>query len=103
MMAQGPSNGCIPVTRHIKSSRRESCFSLGIRRAVVYDVEHSLTTRMSCRWRLITSAANEIPTASGELSVDWRANRVGKLFHKAIVGHDLLICEIASFKFSAKK
>ena len=86
MMALGPSSGVIPAVRQIKVSRKESCFSSGIRRDMVNEVVHSLNTSINCLWHLITSEGNDSPTKSGGLSVDWAVKAAVNFFKDAHVG-----------------
>ena len=65
MTADGPSSGRIWTQRRIRASRRVLCRSSSIRVVAVKEVTHSRITRMSCLERLITSAANDTPTALG--------------------------------------
>ena len=68
--AGGSSSGRIWTHRRIMASRRVVCRSSSFKVMAVKEVTHSRSTSMSCRERLITSAASETPTASGGREVD---------------------------------
>ena len=55
----------------MRALRRSSCFSLWIRAVKVYEETVSLSTRINCRWRRTTSAANEMPMERGASTLDW--------------------------------
>ena len=74
MMAGGPSSGRIWTHRQIIASRRVWCRSSSNGVVAVKEITHSRSTSMSCLDRLITSAANEIPTASGGREVDYSSH-----------------------------
>ena len=68
--ASGPSSGTSSTHRRINALRMVCQRSSLTRHAVVYELAYSLTTSVSCRARLMVSAANVIPTASGEAHIE---------------------------------
>ena len=63
--AGGPSRGWQSASRRMRASLRLWCRSFSSKLVRVYELTHSLTTRISWRSRLSTSAANAVPKASG--------------------------------------
>ena len=53
----------------MRALRRSSCLSLWMRAVKVYEETVSLSTRINCRWRRATSAANEMPMDRGASSL----------------------------------
>ena len=100
--ALGPSSGWTPTISWVRASRRVSCFSSGTKQEAVKDVAHSRSTRISWRWRLITSAAKEIPTTSGESSEDWWTKEPGNDLREVQVWQADVTREMASFMSRAK-
>ena len=68
--AGGPSSGRIPIQSWMRESSNVSRRSSLTKHVTVYDVTHSRSTKISCRSRLMMSAAYEMPTTSGGSVVD---------------------------------
>ena len=77
MTAGGPSNGRSWMHRRTRASRNVWWRSSSITIVEVYDVTDSLRTSISCLERLRTSAAKEMPTASGGSHEDYSIRACG--------------------------
>ena len=86
--AHGPDIGRSSRQRKMRLARRVSWRSFSIMHDVVNEVAVSRTTRMSCLFLFITSAANERPTASGGSDVDCSIKQLGIFLSEAQMWHD---------------
>ena len=103
IIAGGPSRGRSSTQRRARQSRNASWRSLSTMHVDVYELTVSRTTNMSYRLRLITSAANETPIASGASVVVCSMSVVGILLSDMHVWHASVTRSIAWSMFSAKK
>ena len=91
--AHGPDIGRSSRQRKMRLARRVSWRSFSIMQDVVNEVVVSPTTKMSCLFLFITSAANEMPTESGGSDVDCSIKQLGFFLSEAQMWHD---CEYRS-------
>ena len=86
--AHGPDIGRSSRQRKMRLARRVSWRSFSIMQDVVNEEVVSRTIKMSCLFLFITSAANEIPTASGGSDVDRSIKQLGIFISEAQMWHD---------------